>query len=205
MESEVSIAFGESCSQPPRSPQLSFQQQKNNRNRTNHDRSASHQSLREHAILTPASFDISNSDNELENEDTEFIDNEAYQKVQDSQFLTRVHEQGLGGGGVGSQNSMLGLGSGCSPITSIERGVTNYGSQQRMIEDDDSSKPRFKIKRGGRRGDVFEKVELHHWRPFTHLPLLHPHLLITLDALISIYDIVCICDPLHSCVVKWCI
>ena len=162
MESEVSIAFGESCSQPPRSPQLSFQQQKNNRNRTNHDRSASHQSLREHAILTPASFDISNSDNELENEDTEFIDNEAYQKVQDSQFLTRVHEQGLGSGGVGSQNSMLGLGSGCSPITSIERGVTNYGSQQRMIEDDDSSKPRFKIKRGGRRGDVFEKVELHH-------------------------------------------
>lgn len=46
-----------------------------------------------------------------------------------------------------------------SPVAIMEGG---YGSQQRMIEEDESSRPRFKIKRSGRRGEVFEKVELRH-------------------------------------------
>lgn len=149
MESEMSIPIGESCSQPPRSPQLSFQQQNNTRNRTNHDRYAS--STRDHNIMTPASFNLSSSDNE--DEDTEFIDNEAYQKVQESQLV--------GGGGIfGSQNTIHSVASQCSPVVTMERG---YGSLQRMIEDDgESTKPRFKIGRSARRGEVFERVELRH-------------------------------------------
>ena len=146
MESEISIPIGESCSQPPRSPQLSYQQQNNSRNRTNHDRSN-----RDHNIMTPASFNISCSDNE--DEDSEFIDNEAYQKVQESQFV---------GGGFGSHSDLLVPGH-CSSVVTMERG---YGSQQRMIEDSGSeggsSKLRFKIGRNARRGEVFEKVELRH-------------------------------------------
>ena len=158
-ESEMSIPIGESCSLPPRSPQLSFKQQNNNR--TNHDRAASHHSLHDHTVMTPASFNISCSDNELrEEEDTEFIDNEAYQKVQESGFTTRPHEGE--GGRFGSQNNMLGSSTRCSPVVTVEGRGSGYGSQQQMIEDDDDVKPRFKIKRGGRRGDVFEKVELHH-------------------------------------------
>lgn len=102
--------------------------------------------------MTPASFNISCSDNDDE-DDSEFIDNEAYQKVQESQFL---------GGGFGSQNNMLVPGH-CSPVATMEGG---YGSRQRMIEDGGSeggnSKPRFKIGRNAKRGEVFEKVELRH-------------------------------------------
>ena len=149
MESEMSIPIGESCSQPPRSPQLSYQQRNNSRNRTNHDRSALGLN-RDHNVMTPASFNISCSENE--EEESEFFDNEAYQKVQESQFI--------GGGGFGSQNNVLGS-SRCSPVVTMEGG---YGSQQRMIEDSEgeSSKPRFKIGRSARRGEVFEKVELRH-------------------------------------------
>lgn len=102
--------------------------------------------------MTPASFNISCSDND-DDEDSEFFDNEAYQKVQESQFS---------GGGFGSQNNMLVPGH-CSPVVTMEGG---YGSQQRMIEDDGSeggnSGRRFKIGRNARRGEVFEKVELRH-------------------------------------------
>lgn len=156
----MSIPMGESCSQPPHSPQLIFNQQNNSRNRTNHDRSGRQlQPGHDHDVLTPTtcSFNISSSDNE--EEDTEFIDNEAYQKVEESQFtmagLPHVESGGFGSQGMISSNSR------CSPIATFEGG-RGYGSQQRMIEDDDSSKPRFKIGKGGRRGDVFEKVELHH-------------------------------------------
>ena len=148
MESEMSIPIGESCSQPPRSPQLSYHQQNNNKNRTNHDRSTP--SNHDHNVMTPASFNISCSDNE--DEDTEFIDNEAYQKVQESQFS---------GGGFGSHNNIVHVPSRCSPVVTMEGG---YGSQQRMIEDSEggSSKPRFKLGRSAKRGEVFEKVELRH-------------------------------------------
>lgn len=102
--------------------------------------------------MTPASFNISGSDND--DEDSEFIDNEAYQKVQESQFS---------GGGFGSQGNMLVPGH-CSPVVTMEGG---YGSQQRMIEDTTgseggSSKPRFKLGRNARRGEVFEEVKLRH-------------------------------------------
>lgn len=161
LESEMSIPMGESCSQPPHSPQLCFDQRNNSRNRTNHDRSGGKlQPGHDHNVPTPTtcSFNIFSSDNE--EEDTEFIDNEAYQKVGESQFaiagLPHVES-----GGFGSQNTMISSNSHCSPIAMIEgRGC---GSCQRLIEDNDSSKPRFKIGKGGRRGDVFEKVELHHW------------------------------------------
>ena len=160
LESEMSIPMGESCSQPPRSPQLSFNQQNNSKNRTNHDRSGRqlHPGHHDHNVptSTTCSFNISSSDNE--EEDTEFIDNEAYQKVGESQFtiagLAHVESGGLGSQSTISPNSR------CSPIATFEgRG---YGSHQKLIEENDGSKPRFKIGKGGRRGDVFEKVELHH-------------------------------------------
>ena len=159
LESEMSIPMGESYSQPPHSPQLTFNQKNNSRNRTNYDRSGRQlQPGHDHKILTPTtcSFNLSSSDNE--EEDTEFIDNEAYQKVGESQFaiagLPHVEN-----GGFGSQNT-ISSNSRCSPIALFEG--RSYGSQQRMIEDNDGSKPRFKIGKGSRRGDVFEKVELHH-------------------------------------------
>ena len=156
MESEMSIPIGESCSLPPRSPQLSFQQRNNHKNRTNHDRSISQQSGgRDHNVLTATSFKVSCSDEE-EDEDTEFIDNEAYQKVQESEFVTRLPVEN---GYFGSQNT-IGSNSRCSPVAPLEG--AEYGSQQQMIEVGDNSKPRFKIRRGGRRGEVFEKVELRH-------------------------------------------
>ena len=159
MDSEMSIPIGESCSLPPRSPQLSFQQRNNNKNRTNHDRSLSQQSGINHNVLTATSFKISCSDEE--DEDTEFIDNEAYQKVQDSEFVTRLPVEN---GYYGSQNT-IGSSSRCSPVASIEGagyGSQGYGSQQQIAESDANSKPKFKIRRGGRRGEVFEKVELRH-------------------------------------------
>ena len=161
--SEMSIPMGESCSQPPHSPQLSFNQQSNSSNRTNHDRSGRQLQpghVRNVPTPTTCSFNISPSDNE--EEDTEFIDNEAYQKVGESQFTVATID-GLPHvvecGGFGSQNMIL-SNSHCSSIATFDgRG---YGSHQRLIEDNDSFKPRFKIGKGGRRGDVFEKVELHH-------------------------------------------